>query len=235
MKSQATKAASQIRQTKSWRRWRSRSTTCRRPTRSGDLFGGMLGATSGVLSVGGNIAPVHEADGAADASTCKAAAVTASGMGAGASISRGAKATANAEACMSFTQVRRPRTVCLWMRAERERVPKLGNGVSLLTVFLSNRTRRRDGGTRNYRLGFDCAGRAGDRGLLSSFADRPRWAHSPGPSSKLARRWAHSPGPSSKLARSASGPRKRESPRHEYRYSFFHRPNTPGPSVHFSK
>ena len=134
MKSQATKAASQIRQTKSWRRWRSRSTTCRRPTRSGDLFGGMLGATSGVLSVGGNIAPVHEADGAADASTCKAAAVTASGMGAGASISRGAKATANAEACMSFTQVRRPRTVCLWMRAERERVPKLGNGVCLLSV-----------------------------------------------------------------------------------------------------
>ena len=177
MKSQATKAASQIRQTKSWRRWRSRSTTCRRPTRSGDLFGGMLGATSGVLSVGGNIAPVHEADGAADASTCKAAAVTASGMGAGASISRGAKATANAEACMSFTQVRRPRTVCLWMRAERERVPKLGNGVCLLSVFLSKRTRRRDGGTRNYRLGFDCAGRAGDRGLLSSFADRPRWAH----------------------------------------------------------
>ena len=185
MKSQATKAASQIRQTKSWRRWRSRSTTCRRPTRSGDLFGGMLGATSGVLSVGGNIAPVHEADGAADASTCKAAAVTASGMGAGASISRGAKATANAEACMSFTQVRRPRTVCLWMRAERERVPKLGNGVCLLSVFLSNRTRRRDGGTRNYRLGFDCAGRAGDRGLLSSFADRPRWAHSPGPARGL--------------------------------------------------
>ena len=119
---------------------------------------------------------------------------------------------------MSFTQVCHPRTVCLWMRAERERVPKLGNGVCLLSVFLSNRTRRRDGGTRNYRLGFDCAGRAGDRGLLSSFADRPRWAHSPGPSS-----------------RSASGPRKRESPRHEYRYSFFHRPNTPGPSVQFSK
>ena len=86
---------------------------------------------------------------------------------------------------MSFTQVRRPRTVCLWMRAERERVPKLGNGVCLLSVFLSKRTRRRDGGTRNYRLGFDCAGRAGDRGLLSSFADRPRWAHSPGPARGL--------------------------------------------------
>lgn len=100
---------------------------------------------------------------------------------------------------MSFTQVRRPRTVCLWMRAERERVPKLGNGVCLLSVFLSKRTRRRDGGTRNYRLGFDCAGRAGDRGLLSSFADRPRWA-------RIAQ---------GQLARSASGPRKRESPRHE--------------------
>ena len=123
MKSQATKAASQIRQAKSWRRWRSRSTTCRRPTRSGDLYGagGMWGATSGVLSVGGNVAPDHVATGAAGASACKAAAVTASGMGAEASISRGAIATAIAEACMSFPRAAPAHHVLLGARGCAER------------------------------------------------------------------------------------------------------------------